>query len=157
VWWLRASTYAIRGDFDPERTVGLFDRRRTLLNVIVGVLATHLIAFYDERGARLRPRVGAHQHRGPERRSADGRMASSMLAVPSHPMATAADRRRGTDRRQHDWRLRIAEIQADHDDFRTALQQTIEQVKRMEVEQQTQLVRIAQIQQELDALKKARE
>ena len=46
-------------------------------------------------------------------------------------------------------------IETEHDDFRRTVQQTSEFVQRLEAQQQTQLIRIAQIQMEIDLLKRA--
>jgi uncharacterized sporulation protein YeaH/YhbH (DUF444 family) len=47
-------------------------------------------------------------------------------------------------------------LQATHDDLRPTIEENAEQIKRLEIEQQVQLIRIAQIQQEIDDLKKNR-
>jgi hypothetical protein len=65
------------------------------------------------------------------------------------------ERRRGMDRRQHERRARIADLQAMHDELRRNVEQNAERLKRLEAEQHVQLVRIAQIQRELDELKKS--
>jgi hypothetical protein len=70
-------------------------------------------------------------------------------------MATV-ERRHLPDRRQRDRRARIAALQTEYVELRRAVQQNIEQMKRLELEQRTQLIRIAQLQQEIDALKKSR-
>jgi len=69
---------------------------------------------------------------------------------------TSNERRRNVERRQRERRARIADLQATHDDLRAILERNAEQIKRLEAEQQVQLIRIAQIQRELDALKKSR-
>ncbi len=66
------------------------------------------------------------------------------------------ERRRNVERRQRERRARIADLQATHDDLKATVQRNAEQIKRLEAEQQVQLIRIAQIQRELDALKKSR-
>jgi hypothetical protein len=66
------------------------------------------------------------------------------------------ERRRNLERRQRERRARIADLQANHDDLRVIIERNAEQIKRLEAEQQVQLIRIAQIQRELDALKKSR-
>jgi hypothetical protein len=66
------------------------------------------------------------------------------------------ERRRNLERRQRERRARIADLQANHDDLRAIIERNAEQIKRLEAEQQVQLIRIAQIQRELDALKKSR-
>jgi len=59
------------------------------------------------------------------------------------------------DRRQHERRAKIADLQAMHDELRINLERNAERLKRLEAEQHVQLVRIAQIQRELDELKKS--
>jgi chromosome segregation ATPase len=72
-------------------------------------------------------------------------------------MASASDeRRRNVERRQRERRARIADLQATHDELKATVERSAEQIKRLEAEQQVQLVRIAQIQRELDALKRSR-
>jgi hypothetical protein len=66
------------------------------------------------------------------------------------------ERRRNLERRQRERRARIADLQANHDDLRAIIERNAEQIKRLEAEQQVQLIRIAQIQREIDALKKSR-
>jgi hypothetical protein len=66
------------------------------------------------------------------------------------------ERRRNLERRQRERRARIADLQANHDDLRVIIERNAEQIKRLEAEQQVQLIRIAQIQREIDALKKSR-
>ncbi len=67
-----------------------------------------------------------------------------------------SERRRTTDRRHRDRRARLAAIQTTHDDLRATIEQNAVEIERLKAEQQLQLVRIAQIQQEIDALKKIR-
>lgn len=71
-------------------------------------------------------------------------------------MGTTPPERRQGERRERERRARIADLQATHDELRAALDRTAERIKRLEAEQQVQLVRIAQIQRELDALKTSR-
>jgi hypothetical protein len=67
-----------------------------------------------------------------------------------------SERRVTNDRRHHDRRTRITAIQATHDDLRTTIEQTAAEIERLKAEQQLQLVRIAQIQREIDELKKSK-
>ena len=72
-------------------------------------------------------------------------------------MAVAApinERRRTADRRQRDRRARLHAIQANHDDLKETVARNAEEIRRVEAEQQIQLKRIAQIQLEIDNLKK---
>lgn len=62
----------------------------------------------------------------------------------------SADRRRQADRRQ----LRIHALEAELNPLRAAVQQNEERIRELEREQRTQLIRIAQIQRELDDIKK---
>ena len=71
-------------------------------------------------------------------------------------LPTSNDRRRVTERRQRERRARLEVIQSDHDDLKKAVKQNADEIKRLEAEQRTQLIRIAQIQHEIDALKKSR-
>jgi uncharacterized protein YlxW (UPF0749 family) len=67
------------------------------------------------------------------------------------------DRRRASERRrQQDRRARLSAIQATHDDLRAIIERNSTEVERLKAEQRLQLIRIAQIQQEIDELKKAR-
>ena len=71
-------------------------------------------------------------------------------------LPTPNDRRRVTERRQRERRARLEVIQSDHDDLKKAVMQNADEIKRLEAEQRTQLIRIAQIQHEIDGLKKSR-
>lgn len=63
--------------------------------------------------------------------------------------------RRVTERRQRERRqLRLDAIQSSQADLRQAVERTAAQIQRLEAEQRVQMVRIAQIQKELDDLKK---
>ena len=66
------------------------------------------------------------------------------------------ERRRTSDRRQQERRTRLATVQANQDELRATIQRNAEEIERLKAEQRLQLVRIAQIQQEIDALKKSR-
>lgn len=69
----------------------------------------------------------------------------------------SAERRGAGDRRQkQDRRARLTAIQATHDDLRSALERTTAEIERLKTEQHLQLVRIGQIQREIDDLKKTR-
>ena len=65
-----------------------------------------------------------------------------------------SERRRTADRRQRDRRARLTAIQANHDDLKETVARNAEEIRRLEAEQRTQLTRIAQIQLEIDNLKK---
>ena len=69
---------------------------------------------------------------------------------------TVERRRTSERRRQQDRRARLTAIQATHDDLRAALELTTAEIERLKTEQRLQLVRIGQIQQEIDNLKKTR-
>jgi hypothetical protein len=64
------------------------------------------------------------------------------------------ERRRAEDRRRRDRRARLTAIQANHDDLIETVARNAEEIKRLEGEQRIQLKRIAQIQLEIDSLKK---
>jgi len=69
----------------------------------------------------------------------------------------SAERRRTSERRQSgDRRARLAAIQATHDDLRATVERTTAEIERLKTEQHLQLVRIAQIQKEIDDLKRTR-
>jgi len=69
----------------------------------------------------------------------------------------SAERRLTSDRRrQKDRRARLTAIQATHDDLRSTLEQTLAEIERLKTEQHLQLIRISQIQREIDELKKTR-
>jgi hypothetical protein len=67
------------------------------------------------------------------------------------------ERRRSRDRRQQDRRERRIELlQSELEPLRASVKATEEAIRELEREQRTQLVRIAQMQQELIELKKAK-
>jgi hypothetical protein len=66
------------------------------------------------------------------------------------------ERRRGHDRRERERRAAVASIQADQNELRRQLRENMDKIRRLEADQLTQLVRIAQIQHEIDQLKKSR-
>jgi len=67
------------------------------------------------------------------------------------------ERRRSRDRRQRDRReRRIEHLQAELEPLRASVKATEESIRELEREQRTQLVRIAQMQQELIELKKSK-
>ena len=67
------------------------------------------------------------------------------------------ERRHGSERRRtQDRRARLSAIQATHDDLRATLEQTAAEIERLKTEQHLQLVRIAEIQREIDDLKRKR-
>ena len=68
----------------------------------------------------------------------------------------APNDRRSRERRIQDRRTRLSAIQETHDDLRAVILRTAEQIRQLESEQKTQLVRIAQIQQEINELKKTK-
>src|SRR2546425_13260432 len=70
-------------------------------------------------------------------------------------MDLTLERRRGIERRARERRARLAAIETEHDDLRRTVQQTSEFVQRLEAQQQTQLIRIAQIQMEIELLNRA--
>lgn len=63
----------------------------------------------------------------------------------------AGDRRNQADRRQQ----RIDAVQAALDPLRAAVREGAERIRTLEREQKVQLVRISQLQRELDELKKS--
>jgi hypothetical protein len=65
------------------------------------------------------------------------------------------ERRRSEDRRQRERRTQIADLQTTHDELRATIERNAEWLKRLEAEQHVQLVRISQIQRELDLLKQS--
>jgi hypothetical protein len=69
----------------------------------------------------------------------------------------ANDRRTpGQDRRQRERRARLDAIQTRHDELRAIIELNIRQIQKLEQEQTIQLIRIGQIQKEIDELKKTR-
>ncbi len=70
--------------------------------------------------------------------------------MPARPK----ERRHARDRRQRDRGGRFNAIQATHDDLKETVARNAEDIKRLEAEQRIQLKRIAQIQLEIDTLKK---
>jgi hypothetical protein len=66
------------------------------------------------------------------------------------------DRRRAERRHRERRRLQIDALQAELDPLRATVRENMEKIKQLEGEQKVQLVRIAQIQRELDDLKKTR-
>ena len=84
--------------------------------------------------------------------------AQCCVAVQDRRLRESGDRRRRTERRQQADRrkLRVEALQAELNPLRDAVRQNAERIRELEREQRTQLVRIAQIQRELDDLKKSR-
>ena len=69
----------------------------------------------------------------------------------------AEERRRQSDRRQRDRRQqRVTALQAELEPLRARVMANDERMRELEAEQKVQLVRIAQIQRELDDLKKTK-
>jgi hypothetical protein len=67
------------------------------------------------------------------------------------------DRRQEERRRQHDRRsIRLDALLAELQPLQAAVKENIDRIRQLENEQRVQLVRISQIQRELDDLKKPR-
>ena len=75
-----------------------------------------------------------------------------------HRVAESNTERRGSqDRRQHERRKRrIEHLESELEPLRASVKATEEKIRELEREQRTQLVRIAQMQQELIELKKSK-
>jgi hypothetical protein len=69
----------------------------------------------------------------------------------------AEERRRTAERRRlQERRAQLTAIQATHDDLRSTIEKTAAEIEYLKSEQNLQLIRIAQIQREIDDLKRTR-